>query len=177
MTIPSEQESPRYHVVMVAFEGTGTAARMVDRLRNEEGAFDDCEIEGASIVWRDEKGQIHVHEKGVAVWGAAFGTAAATIVAAVTGPVALTILLIVGALAGGIAGHFAGQIVPSADLKRAGEALRPGSSAFIAVVDTAHAQRVIDAFGEDAEVLIDEPMETEVSNAIREAVLHEIRRG
>lgn len=176
MADPTTQRTPQYHVVMLAFEGTGRAAEMLDQLHTE-GAFADCEIEGSSVVWRDEDGKVHVHEKGGAGIGAAFGTAAATIVGVVTGPVFLPILLIVGALAGGVAGHFAGQIVPEDDLRRAGESLRPGTSAFIAVVDTLHARKVIEAFGDEGDLLIDEPLETELSNAIREGILHEVRRG
>lgn len=176
MTTPFAERPPLYHVLMLAFEGTGRAAELLDQLR-VEGTLEGCEIEAASVVWRDSNGKVHVHEKGGAGIGAAFGTATATIVGVVTGPVLLPILLIVGAVAGGVAGHFAGQIVPADDLKRAGESLRPGDSAFIGVVDTRHAQAVIDAFGEEAKLLIDEPLETEVSNAIREGILHEIRRG
>lgn len=176
MTTPFEERNPQYHVLMLGFEGTGRAAEMLQELK-DECALDDCEIEGASVVWRDADGKIHVHERGGAVVGAAFGTAAATIVGVVGGPVFLPILLVVGALAGGVAGHFAGQIVPADDLRRAAESLRPGTSAFIAVVDTLHAQKVIDAFGEEGDVLIDEPLETELSNAIREAVLHQVRRA
>src|SRR5690606_27998439 len=147
-TNPAEERTPVYHVVMIAFEGAGRAAELLDRLKIE-GAFDECEIEGASVVWRDAAGQVHVHERGGAGIGAAFGTAAAGIIGLVTGPVLLPIMLIVGALAGGVAGHFAGQMVPADDLRRAGESLRPGTSAFIAVVDTQHARAVIDAFGEE----------------------------
>jgi uncharacterized membrane protein len=175
MTNPAEERSQLYHVIMLSFEGTGRAAEMLDRL-NIECAFEECEIEGASVVSRDHDGRIHVHEKGGAGWGAAFGTAAAGVLGFVTGPVFLPIMLIVGALAGGVAGHFAGQIVPASDLRRAAESLRPGTSAFIAVVDTRHARNVIEAFGDEGDVLIDEPLETELSNAIREAVLHEVRR-
>ena len=176
MTTSAADRTSAYHVLMLGFEGTGTAAEVVERLR-VEGAFEDCEIEAASVVWRDMHGKVHVHEKGGAGIGAAFGTATATIVGVVTGPVFLPILLIVGAIAGGVAGHFAGQMVPADDLRRAGESLRPGTSAYIAVVDTRHAAGVVEAFEGRGELLIDEPLETELSNAIREGVLHEIRRG
>jgi uncharacterized membrane protein len=86
-------------------------------------------------------------------------------------------MVIVGAVAGGVAGHFAGQLLPADDLRRVAESLRPGTSAFIAVVDTRHAQNVIDAFGDEGELLIDAPLETEISNAIREGVLHDVRRA
>jgi len=172
--IPSERPT-QYHVVMIGFDGADTAGRVADRLKGEH-AFSDCEIEGAAVISRDASGAIHAHERGAAGVGAAFGTAAATIIGVVTGPVFLPILLAVGALGGGLAGHFAGQALPSDDLRRVAESLTPDTSAYVAVVDTAHAQCLIDAFGGEGRVLVDSPIETEISNALREGVLHNVYR-
>jgi uncharacterized membrane protein len=170
-----EERPTLYHVVMVAFEGTDTAARVVDRLKSEH-AFGECEIEGAAVVSRDAAGHIHLHERGAAGVGAAFGTAAATIVGVVTGPVFFPILLAVGAIGGGLAGHFAGQALPPEDLRKVALSLTPDTSAYIAVVDTKHARNVAEAFGEEGRVVVDSPIETEISNAVREGVLHDVRR-
>lgn len=175
MADPATERAALYHVVMLSFEGPDRAAAEFDRLKIE-GAFDGCEIEGASVISRDAGGRIHVHERGGAGVGAAIGTAAAGVVGLVTGPVILPLMLAAGAVVGGIAGHFAGQILPADDLRRVAETLQPGTSAFVAVIDTEHAQCVIDAFGEDGEVMVDTALETELSNAIREAVLHQVRR-
>jgi uncharacterized membrane protein len=176
MTSPTDGRSSLYHVVMVAFAGVDTAARVLDRLK-VDCAFDDCEIEGAALISRDPDGRIHYHEKGSAGIGAAFGTAAAGLVGLITGPILLPVLLATGAVAGGVAGHFAGQVLPADDLRKVAESLTPGSSAYIAIVDSAHAPAFVAAFGEEGEVVVDAPVETEISSAVREAVLHEVRRG
>lgn len=175
MTNPAEERTPLYHLVMIRFRGQGKATEVLERLK-VECAFTGCEIEATSVISRNLDGHIHVHEKGGAGVGAAFGTAAMGVLGFVTGPVFLPIMLVVGAIAGGVAGHFAGQVMPAEDLRRVAESLRPGTSAFIAVVDTRHARNVIDAFGEEGELMIDTPLETELPNAIREAVLHDVRR-
>lgn len=173
--IPSELPT-LYHVVMIGFDGADTATRITDRLRNDH-AFDGCEIEGDAVIWRDASGAIHAHERGAAGVGAAFGTAAATIIGVVTGPVFLPILLAVGALGGGLAGHFAGQALPPEDLRRVAESLTPNSSAYVAVVDSAHARCLIDAFEGEGSVLVDSAIETEISNALREGILHDVYRA
>jgi uncharacterized membrane protein len=176
MANPVEERTPIYHVVMLAFQGAERAGEVLARLKSEH-AFEGSEIEGASVISRDTAGHVHVSEKGGAGVGAAFGTAAAGVIGLFTGPVFLPLMVIVGAVAGGVAGHFAGQLLPADDLRRVAESLKPGTSAFIAVVDTRHARNVIDAFGDEGELLIDAPLETEISNAIREGVLHDVRRA
>jgi uncharacterized membrane protein len=176
MTASGDERPTLYHVVMLAFDGADTANRVVERLKGEH-AFEGCEIEGAAVISRDATGHIHAHERGSAGIGAAFGTAAATIIGVVTGPVLLPIMLAVGAVGGGLAGHFAGQVLPSEDLRKVAESLAPDTSAYIAVVDTRHARNVIDAFGSEGRLVVDSPIETEIANAVREGVLHNVRRA
>jgi uncharacterized membrane protein len=175
MTDATTEREPAYHLVMVSFQGTDTAAHTHD-LRRAEGGFDGCEIEAVALVSRDVDGQVHVHEKGSAGIGAAFGAAAAGLVGLVTGPVLLPILLAVGAVGGGVAGHFAGQVIPTEDLRKVAAALQPGTSALIALVDSRHAWQVAECFGTDGELVVDAPIETELSSSVREAVLHSVRR-
>jgi uncharacterized membrane protein len=100
----------------------------------------------SSTICRDEDGKVHLQERGGAGVGAAFGATAAGIIGLLAGPIILPLMLIVGGVLGGLAGHFAGQVLPPDDLRRAAEALSPGSSAYIAVVDTPHARGVAEAF-------------------------------
>jgi uncharacterized membrane protein len=161
---------------MISFDGANTAAQVVARLKGEH-AFADCEIEGAAVVSRDSAGHVHLHEGGAAGVGAAFGTTAAILVGVVTGPVFLPILIAAGAIGGGLAGHFAGQVLPPEDLRKVAGSLAPNTSAYIAVVDTRHACNVTDAFGEEGKLVVDSPIESEISNAVREGVLHDVRRA
>jgi uncharacterized membrane protein len=174
MTNLPEEREPAYHIVMIAFKGADTAAAEFERLKHEK-AFEGCELEGPAVIQRDSEGQIHLQERGAAGIGAVFGTATAGLIGLVTGPVLLPILLAVGAVAGGVAGHFAGQILPPEDLRKVAESLAPNTSAFIAAVDSRHATQVTRAFS-GGDLVVDTPVETELSSAVREGVLHSVRR-
>ena len=176
MSEPFEERPVAYHLVMCSFDGTETASAVLSRLK-AEGTLAECEIEGEALVSRDADGRIHYHEKGSAGVGATFGAATAGLVGLVGGPVILPIMLVAGALLGGVAGHFAGQVLPPEDLRKVGESLPPGSSAYLSLVDTAHAAGVGAAFAAEGARVLDAPVETELSCAIREAVTHGVRRA
>jgi uncharacterized membrane protein len=165
-----------YHLIMASFPGEDSAERIVERLRTD-GAFEGSEIEGEAVVSRDAGGQIHVHEKGSAGIGATFGAAAGGLIGLVTGPIGLVLMVVGGAVAGGIAGHFAGQAIPVEDLRQVGESLPPGSSAFIAVVDVAHASPLADLFTVEGARVLNVAVHTEVSSALREAVTRRVSRA
>lgn len=176
MNTPFEARPAAYHLVMCSFGGTETASEVVNRLK-AEGALAGCEIEGEALVSRDTSNKIHYHEKGSAGVGAAVGATTAGFLGLVGGPVILPLMLIVGALVGGVAGHFAGQVLPLEDLRRVGDSLPPGSSAYLSLVDTAHADGVADTFAAEGAQVLNLPVETELSCAIREAVTHGIGRA
>ncbi len=175
MNQPLDVQPARYHLVMSSFDGTDTAANVLRRLRAEH-AFAGCEIEGEALVSRDVSGEVHYHERGAAGVGAAFGAATAGIVGLVGGPVILLLMLAVGGVAGGVAGHLAGQVLPREDLRAVGESLPPGSSAYLALVDAAHAGCVAGNFEAEGARILNVPIELELSCAIREAVTGSIRR-
>lgn len=175
MTIAAEREGIQYHVLMVSFEGRKTASEIVDRLKGE-GAFRECEVEAEAFVWRDEDGKVHLHERGGAGAGAAFGATAMGIVSILGGPLVVPLMMIAGGVAGGVAGHLIGKIIPEDDLRRVGDSLQPGSSAYIAIVDHAHANVCARAFDSEAKSILNVPVETELSNVIREGIAGEIVR-
>jgi uncharacterized membrane protein len=175
MNQSSEIRPSRYHLVMCSFDGTDTASEVLHRLRAAQ-TLAGCEIEGEAVVSHDAAGKVHFHEKGAAGVGAAAGATAGGVLGLVGGPVVLPIMLVAGALVGGVAGHFMGQALPQEDLREVGESLPPGSSAYIALVDTAHADGVASAFAAEGARILNMAVETELSGAIREAVTHRIRR-
>lgn len=175
MNEPFDERPAAYHLVMCSFEGTETASTVLSRLK-ADGALAECEIEGEALVSRDASGRVHFHEKGSAGVGATFGAATAGLLGLVGGPVILPIMLVAGALLGGVAGHFAGQVLPPEDLRKVGESLPPGSSAYLSLVDTAHADGVAGTFAAEGAQILNVAVETELSCAIREAVTHGIRR-
>jgi uncharacterized membrane protein len=160
---------------MFSFEGTGAAGRVLTKLR-DEGALDGCEIEGEALITRDAAGQVHFHEKGGSGVGATFGAVTGGMLGLVLGPVGLLIMLVAGGVAGGVAGHFAGQVIPTEDLQKVGESLPPGSSAYLAIVDAAHADGLSDAFGAEGAKVVNIPVETELASVIREAITHRVTR-
>jgi uncharacterized membrane protein len=166
---------PAYDVVMFSFDGTQTAARVLTKLK-EENALEGCEIEGEALISRDAAGQVHFHERGSAGVGATFGAVTAGILGLVGGPVFLLIMLVAGGVAGGVAGHFAGQLLPPEDLRKVGQSLPPGSSAYLALVDAAHADGIAAAFGAEGATAINIPVETELASVIREAITHRVTR-
>ena len=175
MTNPDEVHPTAYHVVMSSFEGLDTAARVLAELKAEK-ALEGCEIEGDALISRDAAGQIHFSEKGSAGVGATLGAVTAGMLGLVGGPLLILVMVVAGGVAGGIAGHFAGQLLPPEDLREVGASLTPGSSAFIALVDTAHADAVADAFAAKGAKVINVAVETGLSSVIREGITHHIRR-
>lgn len=176
MTETSEVRPPAYHLVMCSFGGTDAASHALERLKSER-ALAECEIEGEAIVSRSPTGKIQWKEKGSAGIGATVGATALGIVGLLGGPVILPIMLVVGAVAGGVAGHFAGLVLPPDDLREVARSLPPDSSAYLGLVDTAHAAAVAETFrGEGASVL-DLPIHTDLSNAIHETASARAGRG
>lgn len=175
MPIPSSDVQTPYHLVMFTFDGTESAKRAHDRLKSD-GSLDGCEIEAEAIVSRDREGRVELHERGAAGVGAALGMVTAGIVGFVTGPVLLLAMVVAGGLAGGLAGHFAGQVLPPDDLREVADSLRPGSSAFLAVVDSPHADALVAAFAAEGARVLDVPVETEISSVLREGITHRVSR-
>ena len=176
MAQPAEGQNAAYDVVMLSFSGVDTAGKVLTRLRND-GALEGCEIEGEAVVSRDAGGKVHFHERGSAGVGATLGAVTAGVLGLVAGPVGLLAMLVAGGLVGGVAGHFAGQVFPADDLQQVGESLPPGSSAYLALVDAAHADGVAEAFAAEGASVLNIPVETELASVIREAITHRVVRA
>jgi len=176
MSIPSDGSTPHYNIVMLSFAGMDTAGRVLETVKRD-GGLENCEVEGDAVISRQPSGKIQLHEKGGAVVGATFGVAAAGILGLVTGPVGLLLMVIAGGVVGGVAGHMAGQILSPEDLKRLAEDLPPDSSAYLAVVDSEHAEELVRAFASEGPRVLNIPVETEIASAIREGITHQVTRA
>lgn len=172
---PSSLQDTPFHITMFSFDGAGTASRVLREVKAEPD-FATCEIEADAVVAHRADGSIEFHEKGSAVVGATLGVVTAGIVGVVTGPVLLLGLVAIGGIAGGLAGHFAGQVLPPEDLKEVGRSLPPDSSAVLAVVDTAHAQCLVDLFEAHGARILNVAVETGLSSMVREGITHGVRR-
>jgi hypothetical protein len=67
-------------------------------------------------------------------------------------------------------------VIPPEDLRKVGESLPPGSSAYLAIVDEAHAEGIASAFAAEGARVVNIPVETELANVIREAITHRVTR-
>jgi len=170
MSIPSDGSTPQYNIVMLSFAGMDTAGRVLETVKRD-GGLENCEVEGDAVISRQPSGKIQLHEKGGAVVGATFGVAAAGILGLVTGPVGLLLMVIAGGVVGGVAGHMAGRV-----LQRVAEDLPPDSSAYLAVVDSEHADELVRAFESEGPRVLNIPVETEIASAIREGITHQVTR-
>lgn len=174
MRTTSTAACPSYDVMLFCFDGVDTARNVLRRVKADH-LLDGCEIEGEAFVRHEETGKVSYQERGSAGIGATFGAATAGVIGLVGGPVVLLAMVAAGGLAGGIAGHYAGQIVPGDDLKEVGESLPEGSSAWVALVDTAHAREVARVFLEEGATVIDQPVEADLSSALRRAITGRLR--
>ena len=172
---PSNEFPAHYNIVMLSFDGVDTAAQVLDRVKGGD-PFREAEVEGDALVSRQPSGKVQLHERGGAAVGATFGATAAGVVGLLTGPVILPLLMIAGGVVGGVAGHFAGQMLPPEDLKRVAEDLPPNSSAYLAVVDSSHAESFAAAFATEGARVLNLPIETELASAIREGITHSVVR-
>jgi hypothetical protein len=57
-----------------------------------------------------------------------------------------------------------------------GESLPPESSAYVAVVDSVHADQLASAFAAEGARVLNMPVETDMSSVIREAITGHVRR-
>ena len=93
-------------------------------------------IQNAAVLRRDEKDKLHIKETGD--WGggkgALFGGALGAVVGLVAGPAVLAAGA-VGALIGGLAAKLRDSGFSDERLKTVGQALKPGTSAIVAVIE------------------------------------------
>lgn len=94
-------------------------------------------IREAAVVRRDAGGKLHISERGdlSTGGGAASGAAIGAVIGLFGGPIGALIGGAAGAAIGGLAGKLIDTGIPDARLKQIGEALKPGSSAIVAMIE------------------------------------------
>lgn len=127
------ENNQQYYVLVATFDREDEATSALDQLRQmaRDGLI---ELKEAATVQRDPDGKVHVTDIGDPTTGR--GVTAGAIVGGVVGlifPPSILAGAAVGAAAGGIYGHFRDKGVSNKDLETAGENLRPGQSALVAV--------------------------------------------
>jgi len=123
-------------LIVAAFNDEKAADQALEALRQAKkekliGILD------AAVIRRDEKNKLHLKE--TADVGGGKGALAGGMVGAVLGLIAGPAGLLVGAAAGALTGGVAGKAIdagiPDARLKEIGEALKPGTSAIVAIIE------------------------------------------
>jgi uncharacterized membrane protein len=94
-------------------------------------------IRAAATVRRDDKGKLHIKERGDVGTGTGAGSGAAlgAAVGLFGGPIGAALGGGAGAAIGGLSARLIDSGIPDDRLKQLGEALTPGTSAFVALVE------------------------------------------
>jgi uncharacterized membrane protein len=126
-----EQE---FHVLLAVFDRENEATEAMNQLRQmaKDGII---ELKDAATVQRDPDLQVHVTDIGDPSGrkDAGMGTKVGGVLGLIF-PQSILVGAAVGAAAGALYGHFRDKGFSNKDLEKAGESLRPGQSALIAVV-------------------------------------------
>ena len=121
-------------VVIAAFEDEKAADEALDELKEAKWAG-LIGIQNAAVLRRDEKNKLHIKETGD--WGGGKGAAAGAVLGGFIGLLAGPIgwLGLTGAVIGGLAAKLRDSGFSDERLKKLGEALTPGTSAIVAVIE------------------------------------------
>lgn len=94
-------------------------------------------IRAAATVRRDQSGKVHIRERGDVgtAGGAGSGAALGAVVGLFGGPIGAALGAGAGALIGGLAARLIDSGIPDQRLRQLGDALTPGSSAIVALIE------------------------------------------
>jgi len=121
-------------IVIATFEDEGTAHDALQVLSEAQGDG-QLKFKAYAIVWRDETGKLHVKETGDpgGVAGAVSGGALGIVLGLLAGPIGLAALT--GAVVGGVALKLRDTGVKNAEIRAAGESLKPGMAALVVLAE------------------------------------------
>ncbi len=121
-------------VVIAAFEDEKAADEALRELKEAKWAG-LIGIQNAAVLRRDKKNKLHIKETGD--WGGGKGAAAGAVLGGFIGILAGPIgwLGLTGAVIGGLAAKLRDSGFSDERLKKLGEALKPGTSAIVAVIE------------------------------------------
>jgi uncharacterized membrane protein len=121
-------------VVVAAFQEERSADQALYELKQAKWAG-LIGIQNAAVLRRDQKNKLHIKETGD--WGGGKGAAAGAVLGGFVGLLAGPVgwLGLTGAVIGGLAAKLRDSGFSDARLKKLGEALQPGTSAIVAVIE------------------------------------------
>jgi uncharacterized membrane protein len=159
------------NVVVVTFDNEHEATDLRRTLRSLE-KNDLLDVEDAAVIVRDAEGKVKVDDEtshGVAV-GIGAGALAGLFVAFMFPIVGIA----VGAASGAAVAHFMELGVDKKFVKDVTEALQPGTSALLIVVNSSNQEAVRAALGPYKGTLYQTSLDTEAEETLREALSHRV---
>lgn len=132
-------------LIVAAFQEQGKAEevlKVLKQLQKEDIIF----LVNAAVMTKDEKGKVSVKETQDvgAGKGALFGAIAGGLIGLLGGPVGVVVGAAAGAATGGVAADKIDMGFPDDTLKELQEALTPGSSAILALIQHEWVDRVVE---------------------------------
>src|SRR5215471_8666245 len=125
------QEPAPLDAIVAAFPDEGGAAKALKELRGVDK--DLIGIKQAAVLVRTTDGKLEIRESHHVGRGAVLGGLAGAVVGLVAGPVGW--VAVGGAAIGALAARLRDSGFPDARLKELGEALTPGTSALVAIIE------------------------------------------
>jgi uncharacterized membrane protein len=125
------QEQAPLEAVVAAFPTEEGASNALEQLRGVDK--DLIGIKQAAVIVRNTEGKLEIKEPHHVGRGAVLGGLAGAVVGLVTGPVGW--VAVGGAAVGALAARLRDSGFPDARLKELGEALTPGTSALVAIIE------------------------------------------
>jgi len=152
-------------VVIAAFASQNGAEEALEDLEEaqEHGLIT---IRDAAIVQRDDHGGVHIEDTrhhGIGR-GAVIGGVAGAIVGLLTGPVGWATGG--GAVVGALASRLRDSGFPKDRLQQVGDALRPGTSALVAVIDQTWLKEVAELLAKRASEVVTEIIQADIANQL-----------
>lgn len=142
-----------YNIVAFIFSDKDRASQVSKELKSSAKS-DGYKVIANAVVEVDEKGKAHVHQAGHGSWGTGLGAVAGGGLAMLGGPAGLLIWAVAGGVIGGVVGKHMGHAIPTDDLKKLADQMKPSTSAILAMVeDTATEQVIGDLKGYNAQVV------------------------
>jgi len=159
------QEQAPLQAVVAAFPTEEGASNALKQLRDVDK--DLIGIKQAAVIIRNTEGKLEIKESHHVGRGAVLGGLAGAVVGLVTGPVGW--VAVGGAAIGALAARLRDSGFPDARLKELGEALTPGTSALIAIIEhrwVTELEKQLQA--EDVKYTIQE-VKADIANQLEEA--------
>jgi uncharacterized membrane protein len=158
------QEVPLLAVV-AAFPDMDGAAKALEELRKADK--DLIKVKQAAVLVRDADGKLKIQESHHVGRGAVLGGLAGAVVGIVTGPVGW--VTVGGVAVGALAARLRDSGFKDDRLKEVGEALEPGTSALIAIIEDRWAAQLEEQLREAGARIVTEAVKADVAAQLEEA--------